>query len=245
MHQYLVKKIDKQKNVIFHEDDIFKITKVHRIKLYEEVCVLYNQEKFIAKITNLKPLTAEVVGLWTNIQRQYDLDVFLGSLKAKPFEDAINKLTQLNVRTCAQLILQRSYDCEQIKTERIHKIIETATNQAKRNDLMTFQANVRFQDLCEQINMYDAVFVAYENNAPTYIYDLQTNWTKLEKIAVVIGGEGGFSDTEITQLQTYKNVFCIKLSPTILRAETAAVYLCSVLDQYLNFQRRSHETKTN
>ncbi|MCV3754289.1 16S rRNA (uracil(1498)-N(3))-methyltransferase [Ureaplasma zalophigenitalium] len=245
MHQYFIKKIDNQKTVIFYDDDVFKITKVHRIKIHEEICVLYNEEKFIAQITNLKPLTAQVVRKIINIERAYNLDVFLGSLKAKPFEDAINKLTQLNVQSCAQLVLQRSYDCKQIKTERINKIIETATNQAKRNDLMIFQSNTSFQTLCDQIPLYDVVFVAYENNEPKYIYDLLIDWTKLKKIAVIIGGEGGFSDSEISQLRTYKNVFCVKLSPTILRAETAAVYLCSVLDQYLNFQRRSHETKTN
>ena len=44
-----------------------------------------------------------------------------------------------------------------------------------------------------------------------------------KKVALLIGPEGGFSDTERDLLRTKKNVLPVSLGNRILRAETAAV----------------------
>ena len=46
---------------------------------------------------------------------------------------------------------------------------------------------------------------------------------KPKKVAILVGPEGGFSDSERNLLRTKKNVLPVSLGNRILRAETAAV----------------------
>ncbi|MCV3743499.1 16S rRNA (uracil(1498)-N(3))-methyltransferase [Ureaplasma sp. ES3154-GEN] len=245
MHQYNILRIDRKQHVIFDPEDVFKITKVHRIRINEEIYVLWNNKKYLAVIRSIAPLRAEVLRQIQANERRYSLDVYLGSLKPKPFEDAVNKLVQLNVYQIHQLILDRTYDEHQIRTERIQKITNEATSQSKRYDQVLYYPNIPFNKMLSQLHQYDAVFVANEKNEEVYLYDLKIRWSFVKNVAIIIGGEGGFTGDEITRLKANRNVYMIKLTPTILRAETAAVYLTSVLDQFLNYQRREDETKVN
>jgi len=47
--------------------------------------------------------------------------------------------------------------------------------------------------------------------------------TKSDKWAILIGPEGGFSDSEVMHLKSLEFVTSISLGPRILRADTAAV----------------------
>ena len=76
-------------------------------------------------------------------------------------------------------------------------------------------------------SLYDLVLVAYarnelENNISKYLKDI----TKETKVIVLIGPEGGFSKDELKYLES-KAIF-VSLGNTILRSETAAIYIASI-----------------
>ena len=52
--------------------------------------------------------------------------------------------------------------------------------------------------------------------------------TRTDKVSVLIGPEGGLSETEIAYARTH-GFHSIKLGPRILRTETAVVSACSAL----------------
>lgn len=54
-----------------------------------------------------------------------------------------------------------------------------------------------------------------------------------EKIAVLIGPEGGFSDDERTYLNAQSNVIKLGLGPRILRADTAAIAALAIVQAHL------------
>lgn len=62
---------------------------------------------------------------------------------------------------------------------------------------------------------------------------LELSANKQEKIAVLIGPEGGFSDDERTYLDAQSNVIKLGLGPRILRADTAAIAALAIVQAHL------------
>ena len=79
-----------------------------------------------------------------------------------------------------------------------------------------------------EIKNYDAFYVAYEaKDGKTLAGELIKNESKLKKVAVMIGAEGGFSEDEIEHLEQ-NGAIIVSLGKRILRTETAAI-ACSAL----------------
>ena len=51
----------------------------------------------------------------------------------------------------------------------------------------------------------------------------------INNIGIIIGAEGGFLESEAEELNKLDNVCCVSLGERILRAETAAINLLSIL----------------
>ena len=73
----------------------------------------------------------------------------------------------------------------------------------------------------------DVNLVAYENEDETKLRDQVGNGD----ICFVIGPEGGFEESEIEMLKE-KGFTCVSLGNRILRAETAGLYMLSVIDAW-------------
>ena len=78
--------------------------------------------------------------------------------------------------------------------------------------------------------MYDIVFLAYEEEKENSIKDELKNIEKKESynIAVIIGPEGGITEKEVSLLRE-KGAKVVTLGNRILRTETVALYLSSVI----------------
>ena len=74
---------------------------------------------------------------------------------------------------------------------------------------------------------FDRVFVLYENQEHKSIYDYNINNIQ-GRIAVIVGPEGGFEESEISFLNQIQ-AEVITLGPRIMRTETAALNFISVL----------------
>lgn len=112
------------------------------------------------------------------------------------------------------------------KKERQLKVIENATNQCGRSKLMRLGETLTFKQMLEDLKDYDQVFLAYEKGG----LDLETNMDfNAQNSAFIIGSEGGFDENEVEQIIKLSNVKLISLGKRILRAETAAITLSSIL----------------
>ena len=83
---------------------------------------------------------------------------------------------------------------------------------------------VKFKQMLQMLNDYDLVLFANETNRQ--ITDI--NFEGKHNIALIIGSEGGFSQTEINSLTSDK-ITQIGLGERILRCETASIFLCGLV----------------
>lgn len=112
--------------------------------------------------------------------------------------------------------------------ERWNTILLEASAQCKRNRIPTLHPAASFRDILKV--QADARLAAYEN-AYGKAGRITDHLQNAGSVAVVIGPEGGFSPEEMDAL-CGSGFASVTLGSRILRAETAALYACSVIGEY-------------
>ncbi len=112
-------------------------------------------------------------------------------------------------------------------------IVKTAAEQAHRAILPSLAISGDLRDVLATASEYDAAFVAYEGETEMVLKKALTAQSETPKrILVIIGPEGGFSDTEIKAARK-AGVQTVSLGPRILRTETAALVAAAQVLFYL------------
>ncbi len=180
-----------------------------------------------------KSFVAEVIEQDDRInESEIELTLCAALIRREKFEWILQKATELGV---SRIVPFESSRCVvKAKAEKAEKqlgrwqdIVQEAAEQCKRNRIPEVTPIMSFNDLASleaEVRM-----AAYENafGRAAYINDLVTDQNSA---LIVIGPEGGFSETEIASLEQngYQSV---TFGSRILRAETAAVYGCAVMSE--------------
>ena len=110
---------------------------------------------------------------------------------------------------------------------RWNAIVKTAAEQTHRAILPSLTVSGDLRVVLTTASDYDAAFLAYEGETETGLKRaLQEMSETPARVLVIVGPEGGFSDTEVKAARK-AGVQTISLGPRILRTETAALVLAS------------------
>lgn len=106
-------------------------------------------------------------------------------------------------------------------------IVRTAAEQAHRAVLPTLRIAGDLRDLLAAVSGYDCALLAYEGEADNLLKPvLAAQETMPERVLIIIGPEGGFSDSEIKAARK-AGVQTVSLGPRTLRTETAALVMAA------------------
>jgi 16S rRNA (uracil1498-N3)-methyltransferase len=149
-------------------------------------------------------------------------------------EFAIQKATEIGVSAIIPVISERTITSTGDKSQKIkrwQKISDEASKQSKRDFKCRIDGSVVLEDI--DIGSFDRLFVPYEDaTAEDEMSGSLKDISQMEKVAYLIGPEGGFSPGEADLLKK-NNAELLRLGDNVLRAETAAVYFLSVMDFYI------------
>lgn len=209
MQRYFVSKI-KDKKVYFYDSDVHHIKNVMRMRLHDEIIVINETQAFIAEIINLEPLHATIIKPYFNdCELSTKIDLFQASIKPNNFEWIVQKACELGINSIYQTIFKRTYNSTLIKNNRISTIIKEACEQARRNYLVNYYEQFSFSELLKVLLNYDLILVAYENEKQIFLNDIFKENSTYQKIALVIGPEGGFEQEEIALLKKLIMLFVL------------------------------------
>ena len=180
--------------------------------------LLYNLK--IIEITKDK-VKAEIVSKTLNkATNDANITVYLSMIKNDALTTAIDNLAELNVKQVKLFKSEFSVAViDEKKLEKLKQIAIQASKQSERADIMQISL-INKRDIDKDCKDIKNVFFAYENS--------NNKLTRFNgDFAVIIGPEGGFSQTENEYFSSFANN--ISLSKTILRAEVACVASVSML----------------
>ena len=222
--------------VLVDGEEFNHIANVLRKKVHDKICVIdgsgTDYECEIEQI-NKKDLILKIVNMIdNNSETQCDVTVFQALVKGDKFELIIQKLTELGVKNFVPF---ESEFC-QVKSnttrlDRLDKISIEALKQCGRSKKVEIGEILSFDKMIEKLKEFEKVVFAFENSTTSLTEkDLEDqDGKKLKKIAIVVGSEGGFSEKENELITKQANVKQISMGNRILRAETAAISLTSVV----------------
>ena len=220
--------------LILDEEDSKHLIKVLCHKINDEIVIIYQEKKYLTKIIEITSVVkCEIIKILPNSNSELSckITLIMALLKEQKFDLVIQKAVELGVYQIVPLQLKR---CVSVLTKlkavqkvlRWQNIAKAAAKQSNRN-LIPIVTPVVFnlKELCgyrSHVNL-----VAYENS-------LETSWinhinNKLSSITIIVGPEGGITKEEIATL-TKLNFSNISLGKLILRAETAPLFLMSIIN---------------
>lgn len=242
MYKFFVKENQiEDKKVKITGEDVNHIKNVLRLQKGEtiQVCSTDTAKSYVVKILELN--SANVLGeileeCLKTTETSVLLHIFQGLPKQEKMEAIIQKATEIGVTDITPVKMERCVvkldeNAETKKIERWQRIAEVAAKQSKRDKIPTVHSLVSLKNIYEKLEKYDIVIVAYEEETEATIKQVlkEAHEKQAQKIAVLIGPEGGIAKEEIEALKTIPNTKVVTLGKRILRTETAPIVLASVI----------------
>ena len=233
-NNYITLKNEDVKNI----KDVLKIKKNEKIN----ICDIDTSQNYICEICEINDENIKCKILEQTISKaepNTDITIFQALPKFEKMEFIIQKCTEIGAKKFAPVIMKRctvklDEKSATKKIERWQKIAEAAAKQSGRDIIPEVKNIINFEKLCNLIEKYDIVLVAYEKEEENTLKKILTSINKPNlKIAIVIGPEGGIDETEISKLKK-AGAKTITFGQRILRTETAAIYLTSIITYELN-----------
>ena len=231
--------IEKDK-IVIQNDDVNHIKNVLRAKVDDKIDICdYNTSKnYVCKIEEIedKVIRCKIIEeIDSNVESEVKVSIFQGIPKADKMELVIQKSVELGAYDITPIEMKRCVVKlkEKDKTKKIQrwqKISEVAAKQSGRDIIPNINNIININKLCESLEKYDLVLVAYENEKINTLKNelIKIKNNKKVKIAIIIGPEGGIDKAEIEQLEK-NNAKIVTLGNRILRTETVALNMLSII----------------
>ena len=222
--------------------DVNHLKNVLRVKDGDkiEICNSSNQQNYYCQIKEIQKeyiKTTILKKMTQTVESNVKVSIFQGIPKVDKMEWIIQKAVELGVyditpvemKRCIVKLKEKDLDK---KLQRWQKISEVAAKQCGRDIIPKINSIIKSKDICDQIEQYDIVLVAYEEEKNVTLKEellkLKQKGKEEIKIAIVIGPEGGLDHKEVEEWKK-NGAREVTLGKRILRTETVALQCLSVI----------------
>jgi 16S rRNA (uracil1498-N3)-methyltransferase len=203
-----------------------------RSRVGDEVILCCDKIDYYCEIIRItKNETVLKVGEYQAVTTEPEIEVTLypAILKGDKMEFVVQKCTELGVNAIRPFV---SANCEcrvtAVRVDRLKKIAEEASKQCGRGIIPDISEVIDFSALVSELSSYDIVGFPYENAKEVDLKSFLRNSPSGNKIAIVVGSEGGFKSEEAEQIEAV-GATSVSLGSRIMRAETASVAVLSAV----------------
>lgn len=226
----------KEKNgdvFILGNDDLYHIRTVMRMKDNDKIYVVYDKTTYICCLENVKKDILVRIQEVVENRKENTLEVtlFLPLLKEQKMDLVLQKVTELGISriipmTTSRSIIRLNDGKEDKKLERWRRICKEASEQAHRETIpeITSIIDIMNVSLLPGLNLVCST-VEKEKNIK---YILQ-NHRECDRINIVVGPEGGLSESEENYLKKI-GYLPVTLGNNIMRVETVPIFVLSTIN---------------
>lgn len=238
MHKFFVPKENIIGNsAVIEDEDVKHIYKVLRLGEGDKISINNTEgEEYLGEILEIdkkRVLVKLIEKLPVNNESPINVYLFQGLPKSSKMDLIAQKATELGVKELTPVITERVVVKSEIgefkKVDRWNRIALEACKQCKRTLLPKINIPIEFEELLDKLKEMDLIIVPYENEDGYGIKNVIANISReIKEVAVIIGPEGGFEESEIDRLKDI-GAHIVTLGPRILRTETAGFVCVSLL----------------
>lgn len=237
MQKYFIDESDFNNNEIT-SDDVFHIRNVMRNKIGDNILIGFNNKTYLAEIISISSdkvkyeIIEEKIG---NNELPVFVSIFQGYPKGDKLEDIIKHGTEMGAYEFYPVLMKRCvFKLEEkkkdSKLQRFRKIAKEAAEQSYREIIPNVVDILSLKQI--DFSKYDYKILCYEesakNNENSNFKNIIKNLKKDDKVAVLIGPEGGIDEAEVKYLESLGFIPCA-LGKRILRTETVYAYALSAI----------------
>ena len=216
----LKSKLDKTQSHYIH--------KVMRIKEGQNFSLFNQSGEFEAKVENIIRGIVEfsVEKKLRSADNPREIWLAFTPIKLNYLNLMIQKATELGVTRFIPLLSDRTV-VRKINEKRVKKIIVEASEQSNRLNLPILDKLKNFEEFLKE--NIDTTIIFGDLNSDNKKIDIKSD----EPICILIGPEGDFSIKEREIIYKMKNIIPININKNILRSETAAISMISIISYNL------------
>ena len=200
------------------------IYKVMRVGIGQTFSLFNKNGEWEAKIQNYKDQAVDFLVIKKIRSNENNKEIWLAfaPIKLNYLNLMIQKATELGVTKLIPILTERTI-VRKNNLARINKIVIEAAEQSNRLDIPKIEKLTKFKN-----------FLKENKNTNIIFGDLNTNNIKFDfkdkkPVCVLIGPEGDFTEDERNEIFNQKNNTPIKINENILRSETAAITMLSLI----------------
>ena len=200
------------------------IYKVMRVGIGQTFSLFNKNGEWEAKIENYKDQAVDFLVIKKIRSNENNKEIWLAfaPIKLNYLNLMLQKATELGVTKLIPILTERTI-VRKINLARINKIVIEAAEQSNRLDIPKIEKLTKFKN-----------FLKENKNTNIIFGDLNTNNVKFDfkdekPVCVLIGPEGDFTEDERSIIFKQKNITPIKINENILRSETAAISMLSLI----------------
>ena len=222
-------------NAYIEGSDVNHIANVLRMKPGEELLISVKGDwDYLCKIVDIETDRVNLKVLESMEQRELPVNITLlqGIPKSDKLEMIIQKAVELGVSEIIPVKTKRvvvKIDEKKVgtKVNRWNAIAESAAKQSKRSIIPKVHEPMSIDNALEIVKDFGVKLIPYENaDGIDKTRKILDNMDKTKNIAVFIGPEGGFEESEVEMIKN-SGFEVITLGKRILRTETAGLALLS------------------
>ena len=219
------------KILIKEKSDCNHIQNVYRLNVGDKLRIVDGEYEYFTEIIEISKNEVAVKILEKNedtYSLNINIDVAMGILKNDKMNLAIQKLTEIGVKSIIPLKTERVVVRINEKKEKWDTVARETLKQCRG---VKFTEILPVKKLAEiDYKKYDKIIFAYENsNKSKSLSEIIKQ--KDKNILYIIGPEGGITQEEVDFLKNNKAIE-ISLGKRILRAETAAIVVCGIIANF-------------
>jgi len=200
------------------------LTKVMRINIGKNFSLFNQNGEWEARIIKITKGIVEFLIIKKIRSNDNEKEIWLAfaPIKLNYLNLMIQKATELGVTRFIPILTERTI-VRKINEKRVNKIIVEASEQSNRLKVPKLEEIVKLDN-----------FLKFNQKTNIIFGDLNTNNNKLiikntEPLCILIGPEGDFTAKEREKILKLKNIIPLKINENILRAETAAISMISII----------------
>ena len=232
---------------ISDQEQTHKISRVLRLRENDQIVLLdgaglvYNAQivSFFSRAIQCRLLSRRS----TNTDPELKITIAQSMLKGPKFDYVLQKCTEIGVsefipvtaeRTVVRVDEEVSRDADR-RINRYEKIVQDAAEQSERGFVPVIKNLMTIDELCKtNLAAYDLKLVCAERSQTNGIKEvLNSIQSKVQKVLLLIGPEGGFTENELKQALS-SGFTSVSLGKRIYRSETVGMLLSGILFFYFN-----------